>query len=126
VNIVDSSGWLEYFGAGTNAQAFADVIEGEDEVVVPAIVLFEVGRRVWQQRGQEAAEEAMEALRNFRVIEIDASLARQAVAVGMEHKLAMADSFILATAMKLDVTVWTQDADFQHVPGIQFLSKPPP
>lgn len=124
MNVIDSSGWLEYLADASNAEAFAPLIEDSAEVLVPAIVVFEVGRRVWQQRGEEAAVEAMSLLRQHRVVPLDADIAARAVAAGMMHKLAMADSIILATAEAVGATVWSQDRDFEGVPGVRFLPKP--
>jgi toxin FitB len=124
VNLPDSSGWLEYFADAPNARPFAAVIEGDEPVVVPTIVLFEVGRRVWQQRGEDAAISAMEALGRFPVITLDPELAADAVRVAITHRLAMADSIIYATAQRLGATVWTQDSDFEGLPGVRYLPKP--
>ncbi len=125
MNVVDSSGWLEYFAAASNAEAFAPVITGAEEMAVPAVVVFEVGRRVWQQRGEAAAQAAMDVLNQFRVIPLDVSISRRAVAVAMTHKLAMADSVIYATAESLGATLWTQDRDFEGLPGVRFVPKAP-
>ncbi len=126
MNVVDSSGWLEYFANSSNAAAFAPVIEDTENVVVPAIVIFEVGRRVWQQRGEAAASTVMEVLQQHRVVSLDASLAARAVAVGQRHKLAVVDSIIFATAEAVGATVWSQDRDFEGLPGVTFVPKQGP
>lgn len=109
---------------GANAAAFAPVIEGTEELVVPSIVVFEVGRRVWQQRGEEDAATAVALLRRFRVVPLDDALAARAVSAAVEHKLAMADSIIYAAAQSLGATLWTQDADFEGLPNVRYLPKP--
>ena len=124
MNVIDSSGWLEYLADAPNANAFAPLIEDAANVIVPSIVLFEVGRRTWQQRGAATAEETLALLRNHRVVPLDAEIAGLAVAAGIRHKLAMADSIILATAEALGATVWSQDRDFEGIPGVRFLPKP--
>lgn len=55
MNVVDSSGWLEYFGNGPNANFFAPVIKKTDALIVPTICLYEVYKRVAEQRGEEDA-----------------------------------------------------------------------
>ena len=35
----------------------------------------------------------------------------------------MADSLILATAREYEATLWTQDADFEGVSGVQYKAK---
>jgi hypothetical protein len=42
VNVVDSSGWLEYFVDGSNADYFAAGIENIPELIVPSISIYEV------------------------------------------------------------------------------------
>ncbi len=42
MNIVDSSGWLEYFAEGSNAAFFREPIEDPSELLVPTISLYEV------------------------------------------------------------------------------------
>lgn len=42
MNLVDSSGWLEYFADGTNAGFFAKPIADIGRLIVPALSLLEV------------------------------------------------------------------------------------
>jgi hypothetical protein len=53
MNVVDSSGWLEYFADGPNAGLFAKPIEATRSLLVPTLSLFEVFKRVMQQRSEE-------------------------------------------------------------------------
>ena len=46
MNVVDSSGWLEFFADGPSADFFAPPIENVPELVVPSISLYEVFKRV--------------------------------------------------------------------------------
>ena len=55
MNVVDSSGWLEYFADGRNADFIAPAIEAVSELVVHGLSLYEVFKRVSQQRGEGAA-----------------------------------------------------------------------
>src|SRR5688500_18780358 len=112
MNVTDSSAWLEYFTSGGQAPEVAHVIEVSDALVDSSIVHFEVGRRIWQQRGETASSQAMSALKQFRVVALNETIATRAVAVAMQHRLAMADSVIYATVQVLGATLWTQDRDF--------------
>ncbi len=58
MNVVDSSGWLEYFADGRNADFFAPAIEDVSQLVVPSICVFEVFKRVFQQHNEAAAIQA--------------------------------------------------------------------
>ena len=55
MNLVDSSGGLEFFANGPNAGYFAQAIEDVDRLLVPAPCLYEVFRCVMRQRGEGAA-----------------------------------------------------------------------
>jgi toxin FitB len=45
VNVVDSSGWLEYFADAPNAEFFAGPISDTEHLLVPTISLLEVFAR---------------------------------------------------------------------------------
>jgi len=126
VNLVDSSGWLEYLADGPGADFFAPAIEKLDDLVVPTISILEVGKVVHRQRGEEAALQAMALLEQAKVVSLDADLARSAVALGIAHHLPLADSIILATARAWDAELWTQDADFKDLPGVHYQEKVQP
>ena len=123
MNVVDSSGWLEYFADGPNASAFAKPIKAIGSLIVPSISLFEVFKRVMTQRGEDVALEAAAMMRQGRVIPLDDALALDAARLSVEHRLPLADSIILATAMAHRATLWTQDADFENVKGVRYLPK---
>jgi predicted nucleic acid-binding protein len=125
VNVVDSSGWLEYFADEKNADFFADAIETTDELLVPVISLYEVFKRVLQQRGENDALQAVALMRQGRVIDLSSPLALTAARLSVEHRLPMADSLILATAKAQEATLWTQDADFEDIPGVKYKAKKP-
>ncbi len=67
MSVVDPSAWLEYFADGANASFFAEPIEDIEALVVPTISLFEVFKRVLQQRGESAALQAMAAMQQETV-----------------------------------------------------------
>ena len=123
MNLVDSSAWLEYFAEGPNAGHFAPAIEAVDDLLVPAIVLLEVTRRVLQQRGEDAALQTAALLHQGRIIPLDSGLALAAARLGMEHKLPLADSIIFATAQQFKATLWTMDPDFEGLPGVRCFRK---
>jgi predicted nucleic acid-binding protein len=123
VNLVDSLAWLEYFADGPNAQFFAPAIEKTSELIVPTIVVFEVFKRVLQQRSARAALETVAVLRQGRFVDLTNSLAIVAATVSHREKLPMADSIIIATARSENAVIWTQDADFERLPGVKFRAK---
>ncbi len=123
MNVVDSSAWLEYFAEGANASFFAGPIEDIEALVVPTMSLFEVFKRVLQQRGESAALQAIAAMQQGTVAELGAELAVRAAALSVDMKLPLADSIILATARKYGAELWTQDADFEGIEGVRYRTR---
>lgn len=120
MNVVDSSGWLEYLADGPGASFFAGAIENTEKLVVPTLSLYEVFKRVLQQRDESAALQSVALMQQGRVVDLDARLALSAAALGVQHKLPLADSVIYATARAHEATLWTQDADFEGLTKVRF------
>ena len=120
MNVVDSSGWLEFYADGPNAGFFAPAIEKTAELVVPAITLLEVFKRVFQQRGESAALQAVAQMQQGQVVALDAPLALTAARYGLDFKLPLADSVVYATARHFDAELWTQDSDFEGKPQVRY------
>jgi predicted nucleic acid-binding protein len=123
VNVVDSSGWLEYFANGANANFFAPPIEDTGKLLVPALSIFEVFKRVLQQRDENAALQAVALMQQGRIVPLDGKLALAAAKLSVDLKLPLADSVMLATARTHEATFWTQDADFANIPGVEYRAK---
>ncbi len=125
MNVVDSSGWLEYFADGANAGFFAPAIENVNELITPSISLYEVFKRVLQQRGEDEALRAIAVMAQGQVVDLDMTLALAAAKTSTDSHLPMADSIILATARAYNATVWTQDQDFTNIEGVRYIEKRP-
>ncbi|MBA3950592.1 MAG: type II toxin-antitoxin system VapC family toxin [Rubrobacter sp.] len=123
-NVVDSSGWIEYFADGPNADFFASVVEDTGSLVVPSITLYEVFKRLLvEPAGEGAALEVVAAMQQGLVVALSPELALAAAKISSETKLPMADSVILATAREHDATLWTQDSDFEGVEDVNYVKK---
>ena len=123
MNVVDSSGWLEYFAEGPNAGFFASAIEATDELVVPTVSVYEVFKRVCQQRGEGDALQAVALMQQGEVVGLSIHLALEAARASVELGIPMADSMILATARSFDAMLWTQDADFADLECVRYIAK---
>lgn len=123
-NVVDSSGWIEYFADGSNADFFEAAIEDEAALIVPSISIYEVFKRLLAEpNGEEAALRVVAAMQRGVVVDLDAELALDAAKTSRDMKLPMADSIILSTARTYDATVWTQDRDFEGISGVEYVEK---
>jgi predicted nucleic acid-binding protein len=123
MNVVDSSGWLEFFADGPNAQFFAPAIEDTSQLIVPSISIYEVFKRVLQQRDDSNALRAAAFMLRGRVLELDTSLALEAARLSVEERLPMADSIILASARAMGALLWTQDADFEGLDDVKYVQR---
>ena len=123
MNVVDSCGWLEYFADGPNAQFFAAAIEDVSALLVPTISIYEVFKRVLQQRGEGDALQAAAIMMQGRPVELDMTLPMDAAKLSVEEGLPMANSIMLATAQAFSATFWTRDGDFAGMDGVEYAKK---
>lgn len=123
MNVVDSSGWLEYVAGGPNAGFFAKAIETTRDLIVPTLSVYEVFKRILQQRGEGEALQVIAVMQQGRVVELSSPLALQAARLAVDLRLPMADSIMLATARAFEATLWTQDADFKDIPDVKYVAR---
>ena len=123
MNVVDSSGWLEYFAEGPNARHFASAVKIPDELVVPTVTLYEVFKVVLREADENAALQAFAAMQKGTVADLTPKLAISASKLSLQHALPMADAIILATARAHGATLWTQDLHFKDIDGVKYFPK---
>ena len=123
MNVVDSSGWLEYLADGPNADFFANAILATGDLLVPTLSLYEVFKRVLQQRGDDDALQAVALMQQGMIVELSGSLALSAARISLNDKIPMADSIMLATARAYGATLWSQDSDFENIAGVKYMAK---
>jgi len=123
VNVVDSSGWIEYFTEGPNSGFFAGAIEKVDELIVPALAIYEVFKWVSRERGETQALKAIAHMQLGEVVDLDSKLAIYAARLSLQTKLPMADSIVYATARASEATLWTQDDDFEGLEDVKYITK---
>ena len=121
MNIVDSSGWLEYFAAGSNSDFFREPIEDISNLFVPTISLYEVFKRVLQQRGESEALQAVAYMQLGRIVDLTSTIALHAAKLSADKKIPMADSIMLASARERDSILWTQDSDFEGMNSVRYI-----
>jgi predicted nucleic acid-binding protein len=122
-NVVDSSGWIEYFIEAPNADVFAPAIEDSQHLIVPSLSILEVFKWVLREHGEDAALKVGALMQQGHVVNLDAALALQAAKFGIQRHLPLADCVIYATAQAHKAVLWTQDADFEGLPGVQYQPK---
>src|SRR5690242_3694340 len=117
-NVVDSSGWLEYYANAENADFFAPAIEDTKNLIVPSVSLLEVFKHVLRQYSEKQAFESIECMIQGTIIDLDMEISLHAAKLGVQYKIPLADSIILATGIMHEATVWSQDADFKNLPNV--------
>ena len=123
MNVVDSSGWLEVFTDGENAERYLPYLRDPDELVVPTICIYEVTKVVLRERGEDDAIQAAAAMQRGTIADLTLGIATAAPKLSLRHGLPLADSIILATARAYSAEIWTQDADFEGIEGVTVLHK---
>ena len=121
MNIIDSSGWLEYFSDGPNAIHYLPPLNDTSNLIVPVITIYEIFKVVLRESTENDALQSVAAMQKGEIIDLDANIAMDASKLSLQHNLPMADSIILATARTYDCVIWTQDSDFQHIEGVNYF-----
>jgi predicted nucleic acid-binding protein len=123
MNIIDSSGWLEYFSDGPNAKHYLPPLNDTSSLIVPVITIYEVFKVVLRESGENEALQAVAAMQKGKVVHLTANISMNAAKLSLQHNLPMADSIILATAQAYRCVIWTQDSDFRNIEGVKYFSK---
>jgi predicted nucleic acid-binding protein len=125
MNVVDSSGWLEYFIGTVNADNFAAALENTARLIVPALSFFEVHRYLSCNADAARRDECLDVMRRGTVVELTTARAIAASHIAQKHRLAMADAVMYSIAQEFNATFWTQDVDYKDLPGVAFHTKNP-
>jgi predicted nucleic acid-binding protein len=123
--LIDSYGWIEYFGEGPLADSYAVFIEKADEkgTVTPTIGIYEVYKRIKSVKGEEKALEAYAQMSRTRIVDLTSSLCMKAADISANLNLGMADAIIVATANAWDADIVTSDEHLKRVNRVKFIGK---
>lgn len=123
MNVIDSSGWLEYFAEGKNADFFVPPILELENVIVPVICIYEVFKVIVREKNKSAALLAVAVMQQAEIIDINQDIALSAAELSLQKKIPIADSFIYTIARKRNAILWTQDSDFKELPEVEYIAK---
>lgn len=123
MNLVDSSGWIEYFQDTPRADLFATAIEDRHHLLVPTIALFEVHKVLSRKLAETLVNQCLNVMRLARVLDLTDARAVAAARTARLHSLAMADAAMYAQAREFDAVFWTQDIAYQGLPAVNFFEK---
>lgn len=126
MNVIDSSGWIEFFLAGPNGPIFKPVIEQRDQLLVPTIALFEVHKILSRSLSEDLVTRCLDVMRLGRVLDLTDKRAVTASKIARAHRLALADAAMYSMAQEHSATFWTQDVDYDTLPGVRYFAKAKP
>jgi len=121
MNLVDSSGWLEYLSDGKNADSFSTPLNDIENVIVPTICIYEVFKVVIREKGENEALQAVALMKQGNIVDLSFEISIQAAKFSIDNKIPMADSIIYTTGQKYNAIIWTQDDDFKNLPGVKYF-----
>ena len=121
--IVDSCGWLEWFTDSKLANNYEKFLADQDNILMPAIILYEVYKILKREVGEEKALLAAGYMKNLSVISLDETLALAAADVAFQEGLAMADAMIVAAARSNNCKIITSDADLKDQSEVVYIPK---
>ena len=124
MNVVDSSGWVEYFQDSPQADLFAMAIEKRDQLLVPTIALFEVHKVLSRSLAADLVDRCLDVMRLGRVLDFTDARAVAASRVSRQHRLALADAAMYSMALEHRATFWTQDIDYDGLGSVRYFAKP--
>lgn len=119
---LDSSAWIEILGSGRLLAPCTAALRDASAVMVPTVVIYEVYRKVLAATGSE--DEALSAaslLRQHVVRELTDEIALEAAELSLSHRLGMADSLVLAHALRDAAPLVTLDNEFAGIDGVRVL-----
>ncbi len=123
MNLIDSSCWIEYFAGTDFCKSYTDKIEQIDNVIVPAIVIYEVFKKLLTETNESKALIAIAHMQLGKVIDIDSNIAMLAAKLSLSYKIPMADSLILAVSRKFQAKIYTHDEHFSHIKDVIYIPK---
>lgn len=124
MNIIDSSGWLEYFADGPNAGFFAKtILEKPLKIIMPAIIIYEVFKKILYESGETSALQVIAQMQKYQTENIDVSLALSAAKISHKHKIPIADSMICAVSCRYNALIWTQDKHLKGLTNVKYIKK---
>ena len=124
MNVVDSSGWIEYLKDTRRADLFAPAIEDRAALLVPTIALFEVHRLLSRKLPPGVVQACLDVMRLGRVLDMTDVRAVAAAHMAQRHRLAMGDAMMYSMTLEYKATFWTQDVDYQGLPSVNYFAKP--
>lgn len=121
--VVDTSAWIEWFVDSDIGRLIAAALSRPERCIVPTIVQLELTKWALRELSEEQQLHLVGLTEMCQVELLDTETALMAASAKVEHKLALADAIIFATAQRFGAEVITCDAHFNDLPSVKFFHK---
>ena len=121
--VLDSSGWIEFFTGGSLAGQYEKHLQKPSEIIVPAIVFYEVYKKIKGEWSEESALVAVSKMQNCRFLPLTEELSLSAADISLQYKLAMADAIVYACSLQEQAQLVTSDKDLAGLPRVTYYPK---
>ena len=125
MRVVDTSAWIEWMLGSSLGRNVEAELPSNGDWIVPTIVQYELARWMARELPDAVAAATIAFSTQLVVKPLDTALSTKAADYSRDHKLAMADSIIYATAMDAGADLLTCDAHFAELPRVVYLAKDP-
>jgi predicted nucleic acid-binding protein len=121
--LVDSCGWIEYFGGGSLAGKYEPYAAKANRGThyTPAIILYEVFKRMSKLDEKKALKACASIISSTNIVPVDENVALLAADMSMKYRLSMADAIIKATADLCQAKIVTSDEHLGKLKGVQLI-----
>lgn len=123
MRVVDTSAWIEWLTGSAAGRSLAKRIPDKPNCLVPTIVQLELAKWLVRELGEDRADQVIAYTQKCVVVPLDTRIALLAAELHRRHKLATADAIVYATAQYLGAELLTCDAHFEHLLGVEYVSK---
>jgi len=117
---IDSYGWIERFTNGKKAAKYNELIDASQpkDIITSVVVLYEVYKKVKQQKSEEEALLAVAALSQTTIAPIDQTISLEATDYSLEHNLHFSDALVYATSRHWKAKLYTSDEDLRELKDV--------
>ncbi len=121
-NIYDTRFFIEHYYAQETRtiQRTKEIIQNAKEKYVSTIAIHEIYRLTLQKEGRETAKLRTTLLqKDFKTVDVDPKIAITSAEIRHKHRISMAGSIIVATALTLKAICITDDPHIRNIKEIK-------
>lgn len=121
--VIDSSLWIEHFEGSKNGRLVQEILESNDQIVVPSIIITEIYKKILSETDETTANDYIAQFQEYKIVNLDFYMAIQTAKNSKELKLPLADAIIYSTAQTLNAMLFTMDRHFMNLQNVKYIEK---